>query len=86
MDAKDKESSAARFEALMQHREAIEARFGAPLEWDPLEHRRACRIASYFPAELSVEDRDRWTDVRTWAIKRMGSLRDAFRSHIERLP
>ena len=64
VDAKDKETATAHFKALTQGREAIEARFGAPLEWDPLEHRRASRIASYFPAELSVEDRDRWAEAR----------------------
>ena len=85
VDAKDKETATARFNALMQGREAIEARFGAPLEWDSLEQSRACRIASYFPAELSVEDSDRWDELRAWAIERLGSLRDAFRPHIQTL-
>lgn len=85
VDAKDKGTATARFDALMQGREAIEARFGAPLEWDSLEQSRACRIASYFPAELSVEDSGRWDELRAWAIERLGSLRDAFRPHLQTL-
>ncbi len=85
VDAKDKETATARFDALMQGRESIKARFGAPLEWDSLEQSRACRIASYFPAELSVEDSDRWDELRAWAIERLGSLRDACRPHIQTL-
>ena len=85
VDARNKDKATARFEALMQGREAIEARFGAPLEWDPLPNRKAGRIASYFPAELSVEERVRWAELRVWAIERLGALRDAFRPHIEKL-
>lgn len=36
------------FEALKSRRDAIEARFGAELEWQDLPEKRACRICQYF--------------------------------------
>lgn len=42
------------FDALHARREEFEAAYGRPLEWDPLEGRKACRISE--PAGGSVED------------------------------
>lgn len=85
VSAGDKETATARFDALGRTREAVEAQVGESLQWDPLEQSTACRIASYYPDDASVEDRDRWADLRGWAIERMGAFRDAFRPHIEEL-
>lgn len=85
VDANDKETAMARFNALARSREAVEALVGESLEWDSLEQSRGCRIASYYPEDASVEARDRWTDLRGWAVERMGAFRDAFRPHIEEL-
>ena len=85
VNANDKETATARFDALKQERDVIEAQIGEPLEWDPLLQNKGCRIASYYCEDVRVEDRDRWADIRTWAIGRMGALRDAFRPHIDKL-
>lgn len=85
VNASDKETATARFNSLQQSRDAIEARIGEPLEWDPLEQNQGCRIASYYSDDVSVDDRDRWAEVRVWAVGRMGDFRDAFRSHIVKL-
>ena len=85
VDAPDEQTASARFDALDDGRSVIEARFGEPLEWDPLDGRRSCRIASYYPEDVDVENRARWPELRTWAIGRMGALRDAFQPHIAKL-
>ena len=85
VNANDKDTATARFDSLHQNRDGIEARIGESLEWDPLEQNQGCRIASYYADDVSVEDRDRWADIRDWAIRRMGAFRDAFRPHIVNL-
>jgi hypothetical protein len=40
------------FDKLLQNRAEIEASFGGPLEWERLDERRACRVASYFPGSI----------------------------------
>lgn len=83
IDAKDKETALTLFREMERGRGVIEDRFGEPLEWDPLERSRGCRIANYFPDEMGVENRARWAELRAWAIERMGTLRDAFKPHID---
>ena len=85
VDAPDKETAAVRFGKLKEGRGAIEDGFGERLEWDPLERRRSCRIASYYPADVAVEDRDQWAELRAWAIERTGVLRSVFRPYIDEL-
>ena len=79
VDAPDKQTAAARFDELQESRGAIEGAFGEPLEWDRLDKSRGCRIASYFPQDVGVEDRDQWDGLRAWAIERIGLLREAFK-------
>ena len=86
VDAPDEQTASARFDELKNRRSVVEAQYGEPLEWDPLEGRRSCRIASYYAEDVDVENRARWTELRTWAIERMGALRDAFQPHIDKLP
>ena len=50
-----------------------------------LESRRASRIASYYQDDVRVEERDRWPEVRTWAVERLGALREALQSHVNAL-
>ena len=85
VDAPDKETAAARFEQLKESLGAIDALFGEPLEWDPLEASKGSRIASYYPEDVGVENRDQWTELRAWAVERMGVLRDAFGPYIDEL-
>lgn len=85
VDAPDEQTASARFDELNDGRSDIEARFGGALKWERLEGKRSCRIASYFPKDVDVENRARWPELRTWAIERMGALRDAFQPHIDKL-
>ncbi len=45
IDTKDKDKNQRIFDALLrQKKKTIEGAFGSPLDWQPLEGRRACRI------------------------------------------
>jgi hypothetical protein len=68
---------------LQGHRDEIEAAFGAPLSWEPLVDRRACRVAAYSPDRASVVDREAWPEHRTWLVQTVGDLRHAFGPHLE---
>ena len=85
VDAPKEETASARFGELMNQRSAIEDGFGGPLNWEPLEGRRSCRIASYFPEDVDVVNRSRWTELRAWAIDDLGRLRDALKPYIDQL-
>ena len=74
-----------RFDALMERRGGIEEQFGEELEWERLESKRASQIACYFRDDVRVEERDRWPDVRNWAIDRVGPLREALQPHVDAL-
>jgi Domain of unknown function (DUF4268) len=54
IDLGDSGLNKALFDKLLQDRADIEAAFGEPLEWERLDLRRACRIASYFPGSINT--------------------------------
>ena len=85
VDAQDPDDVTRRFDTLMERRGEIEEQFGEELEWERLESKRASRIACYFRADVRVEERDRWPDVRNWAIDRLGPLREALQPHVDAL-
>lgn len=85
VDGPDEEIALARFDEMMESRSAVEKVFGEPLEWDRLERSRGCRIASYYPEEVSVENRGEWEELRAWGVERIGALRQAFKSIIDEL-
>lgn len=85
VDGKDREQASGRFEALRQSQKHIEAEYGDGLEWDPLPSAKACRIASYYPADAQVTEREQWPQIRDWAIAQLGKLKTAFDPYIANL-
>ena len=71
------------FNALMERRNEIEKNFGESLEWEPLVGRQASRIASYYRDDVPVREREKWPDLREWAIERMGVFREALQPHLD---
>lgn len=58
IDTGDRERNDAIFEHYLAQRDAIEATYGRPLEWEALPNARACRIADYRDdADVTYEDR-----------------------------
>lgn len=73
--------------AFSEHRPEIEACFGEALDWrENSENAKRWYIFAWYPdREVGIEDRERWPEVREWAIKRLGDLRDAIQPHLDEL-
>lgn len=67
----------ARFGVLAAHRGDADQAFGAPLDWQDLPGRKACRVAAYM-ADASVEDRAAWTAYMDWFIDTQDRLRGVY--------
>jgi hypothetical protein len=76
IDRSDGGANLALFELLRDHKETIEAAYGLPLEFDPIEGRRACRIAAY-REDGDIEDEDQWTAYLDWFLDAGERLRRA---------
>jgi hypothetical protein len=75
IDSSDPAVVEQRFGTLYDHREAIEATFGDALSWEPLERRRASRIAAYGPGDIAeVDHHDEYID---WFLSSLERLRAA---------
>ena len=83
VDGKDEDDVGRRFTQLMERRAAIENAFEDALDWERLDRRRASRVACYFPEEVGVHSRERWSDVRAWTLARMGPFREVVQPHID---
>ena len=71
------------YEGLLEHRSTIEAQLGEGLHWK--ESPRMRKLFVLNPEGISISDRERWPEVREWAIKRLGDLRDAIQPHLDEL-
>lgn len=63
------------FDQLLLEKEAIEADFGKPLEWQRLDERRASRISFYLPGGWA--DQSTWEDLVPKAVDAMERLHRA---------
>lgn len=70
-------------ERLLERRATIEEKLGEELHRKATPKRRRLFILN--PESIDFEDRERWPEVRAWAIKRLGDLRDAIQPHLEDL-
>jgi len=72
------------FNELLTHKDEIERAYGAALEWQPLEDRRACRIRERWEG-VGYRDEDQWPELQEKLIDAMIRLEAALRPHISRL-
>jgi len=72
------------FSELLAHQDEIEGVYGAPLEWQPLEERRACRIRERWEG-IGYRDEEHWPELQTKLIDAMIRLEAALRPFIARL-
>jgi hypothetical protein len=70
---------------LQTHKDEIETDFGAPLEWQELEGKRACRVKGKAAAE-GYRDESAWPQVVDAMVGAMIRLEAALRPHIASLP
>ena len=72
------------FDTLEKAKGEIEEAFGEPLEWQPLEGKRACRIGKHFSLG-GYRDEEKWQEIQAAMIDAMIRLDRAFRPHIDKL-
>jgi CheY-like chemotaxis protein len=69
----------------LEAREAIEAAFGEPLLWQPLEGKRACRVSALIGAG-GLRDADRWPRIQEAMVDAMIRFEAALRPYLANLP
>jgi hypothetical protein len=85
IDAGDYDKNKYYFDMVYSSREEIEREIGFPLDWERLEHRRACRIAAGMPFDFNADETER-ARLHEWAVSTMIKFYDVFRPRILRLP
>lgn len=75
IDTGDGEANEQLFERLLSQRASLDSAYGEPLEFEPIEGKRACRIASYRPGSILKEDE--WDSYIEWFLDRGARLRAA---------
>ena len=58
---------------IRDRKDAIEVEFGAPLSWEKLDTRRACRVAYYHDGSID-DPAEALASYRAWAIENMLKL------------
>ncbi|BDG61722.1 DUF4268 domain-containing protein [Caldinitratiruptor microaerophilus] len=77
IDRGDAEWNTRVFEALRARRDEVERQLGRPLEWEPLEGRRACRIAAYRAGSIDADEAT-LAGIREWAVATLADLKRVF--------
>lgn len=73
------------FDAIEAQRAEVEAAYGGTLSWEPLEGKRACRIAERFD-DGGYKDEDRWPEIQAVLVDAMVRLETALRPALTKLP
>lgn len=68
---------------ILSEREALILEVGDGLEWERLEHRRACRIKLERPA--NVFEREQWPEMIAFMVDAMIKLEGALKPRIQRI-
>ena len=63
----------------------LAAEVGLNLDWQELEGRKACRIATYYDKDVNARNQADWPAYRDWALGALGKLRTAFMPEIQNL-
>jgi hypothetical protein len=81
LDRGDAEQNKQIFDALQEHKTAVETAFGEPLEWQRLDAKRACRVR-FLLTGGGLLDKQRWLEIQDQMIDAMVRLERAFRPEI----
>ena len=69
--------------AAEEDRGAIEAEFGEPLEWETLDDKRACRVATYRTGSID-DPANVLNEVREWSVDRLLRFKRVFGPRLRR--
>lgn len=75
IDSGELETNLAIYHLFLASKKVIETSFGAPLSWEDLPERRACRIAFY--GEGHVTETERHEEFATWMIEALAKLKSS---------
>ena len=84
IDSGDGDENRQLFERLAKHRDAIETDLGNVLDWQPLEDKRACRIASDRPGTID-DSNDVLEEINNWMVDRLLAFKGVFGSYFQEL-
>ena len=73
------------FNQLHASKEQAEVIFEGPMEWDPLDGRRACRISSKVPGGGYKDPEEKWPKIHDAMIEQMIRLDKALTPHVKKL-
>jgi hypothetical protein len=82
IDTGDKLRNEAIFDELYAKRQEIEAAYGATLEWEKLEAKRACRIAIYIDGDIDV-DSEKLAEIKKWAVANLLKMKQVLPPYLE---
>lgn len=85
IDTQDQEINKRYFDQLYAHKESIEQTFGAPLEWQRLDDKRASRIAYLVTGKGGFKNKETWPELQEAMIDAMVRLEKAFRPYVRKL-
>ncbi|MDE2845404.1 MAG: DUF4268 domain-containing protein [Gemmatimonadota bacterium] len=71
------------FDQLNLEKQEIEGRFGAELNWQRLDDKKACRIS--FPRSFDGFDDENWPEMIDWLCEHIVKLEEAFSEPLDRL-
>lgn len=83
IDCKDKLRNEAIFDALYTQKEEINAAYGAELEWEKLETKRACRIAIYLDGDIDA-DSEKLVEIKKWVVANLLRMRQILPPFLEK--
>ena len=86
IDGRDAEEADARFGGLEQSQGDIDVAFPGELEWERPPATRANRIICHHAEPADIRERDRWDELASWGVDRLGALRGVLQPHVEALP
>ena len=77
IDRGDFASNKGLFDRLSEESESLEAAFGEKLNWERLDERRACRVATYRPGSIE-QDPQVLEEIRKWMVDRLLKFKKIF--------
>ena len=84
IDSGDANDNRALFDGLSKHKEGIEADLGYALDWQPLEQKQACRIATDRTGTIDDSD-DVLEQIHDWMVERLLDFKRVFDSYFREL-
>lgn len=71
------------FDALYAQKEAVNAAYGAELEWEKLDTKRACRIAIYLDGDIEAES-EQLVEIKKWVVANLLQMRKVLPQFLEK--